>query len=249
MRLSIVNPNSTRSMTDAIALAARQAAARGTEILAYQNDAGPVSIEGHVDGALAVPGLLHALSIAERDGADAHIIACFDDTGLEAARSVLTGPVIGIGEAAARMASLVARRFGVITTLPISVPILEDNLVRAGLASLCTGVRASELPVLALEADPEAADAKISDEIAKAISEDGAEAIVLGCAGMAAFAERLSERHGVPVVEGVSAAVKLMEGAVSLGLKTSKRGGYARPRPKERGFAEPESAPIAEAGS
>ncbi|MCQ0987412.1 aspartate/glutamate racemase family protein [Jiella marina] len=249
MRLSIVNPNSTRSMTDAIALAARQAAARGTEILAYQNDAGPVSIEGHVDGVLAVPGLLHALSIAERDGADAHIIACFDDTGLEAARSVLTGPVIGIGEAAARMASLVARRFGVITTLAVSVPILEDNLVRAGLASLCTGVRASELPVLALEDDPKAADARISDEIAKAISEDGAEAIVLGCAGMAAFAERLSERHGVPVVEGVSAAVKLMEGAVSLGLKTSKRGGYARPRPKERGFAEPESAPIAEAGS
>ncbi|MCE7029900.1 aspartate/glutamate racemase family protein [Jiella avicenniae] len=240
MRISIVNPNSTRSMTETIALAARQAAARGTEILAYQNDAGPVSIEGHVDGALAVPGLLHALAIAERDGADAHIIACFDDTGLEAARSVLECPVIGIGEAAARMATLVARRFSVVTTLSVSVPILEDNLVRAGLASLCASVRASELPVLALEADPGAAMAKISEEIALAITEDGAEAIVLGCAGMADFAEALSREHGVPVVEGVSAAVKLMEGAAALGLKTAKRGGYGAPREKHQGFAYPE---------
>lgn len=240
MRISIVNPNSTRSMTETIALAARHAAARGTEILAYQNDAGPVSIEGHVDGALAVPGLLHALAIAERDGADAHVIACFDDTGLEAARSILKGPVIGIGEAAARMASLVARRFSVVTTLSVSVPILEDNLARAGLSGLCASVRASELPVLALEADPEAANGKISDEIARAIDEDGAEAIVLGCAGMAGFAAELSERHGVPVVEGVSAAVKLMEGAVTLGLKTAKRGGYAPPSPKDQGFVYPD---------
>ena len=240
MRISIVNPNSTRSMTETIALAARQAAARGTEILAYQNDAGPVSIEGHVDGALAVPGLLHALAIAERDGADAHIIACFDDTGLDAARSILQGPVIGIGEAAARMATLVARRFSVVTTLSVSVSILEDNLIRAGLSSLCASVRASELPVLALEADPEAANIRISEEIARAIDEDGAEAIVLGCAGMAEFAASLSERHGVPVIEGVSAAVKLMEGAAALGLKTSKRGGYAVPGRKHQGFAYPE---------
>ncbi|MBO0905425.1 aspartate/glutamate racemase family protein [Jiella sonneratiae] len=240
MRISIVNPNSTRSMTETIALAARQAAARGTEILAYQNDAGPVSIEGHVDGALAVPGLLHALAIAERDGAEAHVIACFDDTGLEAARSVLAGPVIGIGEAAARMATLVARRFSVVTTLSVSVPILEDNLQRAGLSDLCASVRASDLPVLALEADPEAAERTISAEIARAVAEDGAEAIVLGCAGMAGFAQALSQEHGVPVVEGVSSAVKLMEAAVALGLKTAKRGGYAAPRLKDRGFVYPE---------
>ncbi|MAU96640.1 MAG: Asp/Glu/hydantoin racemase [Fulvimarina sp.] len=240
MRISIVNPNSTRSMTETIALAARQAAARGTEILAYQNDAGPASIEGHVDGALAVPGLLHALAIAERDGAEAHIIACFDDTGLEAARSVLQGPVIGIGEAGARMATLVARRFSVVTTLSVSVPILQDNLERAGLAPLCVSVRASELPVLALEADPEAANAKISEEIVRAIDEDGAEAIVLGCAGMADFAASLSVRHGVPVIEGVASAVKLMEAAVTMGLKTAKRGGYAMPGPKHQGFVYPE---------
>ncbi|MEN3794309.1 aspartate/glutamate racemase family protein [Fulvimarina sp. MAC3] len=236
MRLSIVNPNSTRSMTETIAGAARRAAARGTEILAYQNDVGPVSIEGHVDGALAVPGLLKALQIAEADGAEGHIIACFDDTGLDAARSVLTGPVIGIGEAGARMASLVARRFSVVTTLSVSVPILEDNLVKAGLATCCASVLASEVPVLALEEDQQAANHKIAETVEKAIARDGAEAIVLGCAGMAEFAADLSERYGIPVVDGVASAVKLIEGAVAMGLTTSKRGGYALPRDKGGGL-------------
>ena len=236
MRIAIINPNATRSMTETIALAARQAAAPTTAIMAYQNDDGPASIEGHVDGALAVPGLLRAIAAAEDDGASAHVIACFDDTGLDAARSLTDAPVIGIGEAAAHMASLVSRRFAVITTLSCSVPILADNLARNGLAALCCGVRASELPVLALEADPAAAGRRISEEIARAIAEDGAEAIVLGCAGMADFAAELAERHGLPVIEGVAAAIKLAEAAVSLGLKTSRRGGYAPPRPKPGGF-------------
>ena len=243
MRIAVINPNSTRAMTETIALAARRAAAPGTTIIAGQNDDGPASIEGHVDGALAVPGLLRAIAAAEVDGADAFVIACFDDTGLDAARSLAIGPVIGIGEAAAHMASLVARRFSVITTLACSVPILDDNLARNGLAALCCGVRASELPVLALEADPEAAGRRISEEITRAIDKDGAEAIVLGCAGMADFAAELADRHGLPVVEGVAAAVKLAEAAVALGLRTSKRGGYARHRTKPGGFVRTDSLP------
>ncbi|MCB8838697.1 aspartate/glutamate racemase family protein [Aurantimonas sp. VKM B-3413] len=236
MRLSIVNPNATRSMTETAAAAARRVVSPGTEILAVTNASGPASIEGHVDGALAVPGLLEAIAQAEREGADAHVIACFDDTGLDAARSIARRPVVGIGEAAAHVASLLSRRFAVVTTLSCSVPILEDNLKRNGLWALCCSVRASEIPVLALEADPEAANSRISEEIGRAIGEDGAEAIVLGCAGMAEFAARLSERHGLPVIEGVSAAAKLAEALAALGLGTSKKGGYAFPPDKPRGL-------------
>ncbi|HDZ74575.1 MAG TPA: aspartate/glutamate racemase family protein [Aurantimonas coralicida] len=236
MRIAIINPNSTRSMTETITVAARAIAAPGTDIIARTNDTGPASIEGYVDGALAVPGLLAAIAAAERDGAAAHIIACFDDTGLEAARSVAKGPVIGIGEAAAHLASLVARRFAVVTTLACSVPIIEDNLRRHGLGARCCGVRASDLSVLSLDADPDAANARISEEVAAAIVDDGAEAIVLGCAGMADFAAALAYRHGVPVIEGVSAAVKLAEALIALGLQTSRLGGYAPPRAKPGGF-------------
>ena len=232
MRILVVNPNTTRSMTAKIGLAARAAAAAGTEIVAVEPADGPVSIEGPFDGALSLPGLLEEVLKGETAGVDAHVIACFDDTGLDAARSLARAPVIGIGEAGYHLASLVAGRFSVVTTLSRSIPVIEHNLIRYGLAARCGGVRAAEVPVLALEDPKSGARALISKEIAAALRDDRAEAIVLGCAGMAEFAAALAAEHGVPVVEGVSAAVKLAEALVGLGLATSKLGGWAAPRPK-----------------
>jgi len=218
-RIGIINPNSTSSMTTAIGVAALRAAHKTTEIIAMQNDRGPASIEGAVDGARAVPGLLDCIERAERSGAmDAYIIACFDDTGLDAARMLTRKPVIGIGEAAARIAAMISRRFTIITTLPVSIPVLEDNLVRYGLASVGT-VRASGIPVLGLEADPSAALSIIGEGIRDALRVDRSGAIVLGCAGMADMAQQLSDLHSVPVVEGVSAAVRLAELLTSLELQ------------------------------
>lgn len=229
MILSIVNPNASAAMTASVAETARKIAAPGTRVDARTNSSGPLSIEGSVDGAMAVPGMLALMRTAEAEGADAHVIACFDDTGLDAARSLLSSPVIGIGEAGASAAGFIARRFTVITTLSVSVPILEENLARYGFAGRAT-VRASEIPVLALEADPDGALARISAEIAAAIAHDRAEAIILGCAGMTSMAARLSRQHHVPVVDGVAAAVKLAEALVALGLRTASRGLYAAPR-------------------
>jgi allantoin racemase len=232
MRILVVNPNTTVTMTEKIARAAKAAANSGTEIVAATSAEGPASIEGHFDGALALPGLLDEIRRAEAEHVDAHIIACFDDTGLDAARALATAPVIGIGEAAYHTASLVAGRFSVVTTLSRSIPVLQQNLMRTGLAFRCASVRAAEVPVLALEKPNSSARQRISEEIATAVRQEGAEAIVLGCAGMADLAASLSEEHGIPVVEGVSAAVKLAESLVGLGLRTSKMGGYAAPLPK-----------------
>lgn len=235
MLIHLVNPNTTRSMTEKAALAARTVAGPGTAILADESAFGPASIEGPYDGALAVPGMLLRIEEAVAAGADAHVIACFDDTGLDAARALSPKPVIGIGEAAAHAASLVAERFSVVTTLARSVPTLEANLVRYGLSARCARVRAAEVPVLALEDPASDACARISDEIARARAEDRSEAIVLGCAGMTDLARHLSEIHGVPVVDGVAAAVVLAEGLVRMGLATSKVGGWAPPLAKAWG--------------
>jgi allantoin racemase len=235
MRILVVNPNTTASMTRTIAAAARAAAAAGTEIVATQPASGPESIEGYLDGAAAVPGLLECIAEGERSGVDAHVIACFDDTGLDAARALAAAPVVGIGEAAYHVACLVAGRFSVVTTMSRSIPVLEQNLARYGLAARCGRVRATDVPVLMLESDAAAARDRISAEIAEALRADRAEAIVLGCAGMAPLAASLSAEHGVPVVEGVSAAVKLAESLVALRLATSKIGGWAEPHPKARG--------------
>ena len=184
MRLHVVNPNTTASMTAKIAAAARSVALPDTVIDARQPAMGPVSIEGFYDEAFAVPGMLGCIREADRDGADAHIIACFDDTGLDAARAAAKAPVIGIGEAGFHMASLVAARFAVVTTLSVSIVPIEHNLRKYGLAERCVRVRAAEVPVLALEERNGDALAKISAEITAAIRDDRAEAIVLGCAGM-----------------------------------------------------------------
>jgi allantoin racemase len=230
MRLLVVNPNTTASMTVKIAAAARAAAAAGTEIVAVSPRSGPPSIEGYYDEVFAIPGLLEEMRNA--DTVDGTIIACFDDTGLDAARSFSPAPVIGIGEAAFHLASLIAGTFSVVTTLARSIPAIEHNLVRYGLASRCARVRAAEVAVLELESPGSLARDRIAREIDRAIAEDGAEAIVLGCAGMTDLAVELSHRHGLPVLDGVAAAVKLAESLASLGLRTSKLGGYARPREK-----------------
>jgi allantoin racemase len=238
MRIVIVNPNTTQAMTESIAAAARKAASSFTEIVAVQPSSGPASIEGVYDGALAVPGVIEEILRAEASGsADAYIIACFDDTGLDAARSVAVAPVIGIGEAACHVASLVSSRFTVITTLDCSVPIIERNLAVTGLAARCTGVRATGIPVLALEDPASNACARISEMIEAAIRDERADGIVLGCAGMSNLAATLSTAHKLPVIEGVSAATRLAETLVGLRLTTSKFGLWASPLPKLHGGA------------
>jgi allantoin racemase len=232
MRILIVNPNTTAVMTEKVGRAGRAAAAPGTEIIAVNPADGPVSIEGYYDEAFSVPGLLAEIAKGDAAGVSAHIIACFDDTGLEAARCISQAPVIGIGEAAFHLASMLGHRFTVVTTLSRSIAAIENNLLKYGLASRCAKVRACEVPVLSLEDPASNAAAQISAEIERSKQEDHAEVVVLGCAGMADLAARLSERHGLPVVDGVASAVKLAEAFGAMGLKTSKTGAYAPPRPK-----------------
>jgi allantoin racemase len=230
MRILVINPNTTVSMTAKIGSAARAAAGPTTDIIAVNPDSGPPSIEGYFDEAFSVPGLIAEMRKAPP--MDAYVIACFDDSGLDAARCLTEAPVIGIGEAAFHVASLVSGKFTAVTTLSRSVPAIQHNLLKYGLASRCAKVRAADVPVLELEVSGSRARRRISEEIASALREDHADAIVLGCAGMAYLAAELSREHGVPVIDGVAAAVKLAESLVGLGLKTSKRGAYAVPLAK-----------------
>lgn len=224
MKLLVVNPNTTASMTRKIAAAAREAAHPETEIIATNSKLGPASIQGYLDVSTCVPGLLDV--VKDYPDADAIVVACFDDTGVDAVRCVTSAPVIGVGEAAYHAASMISPKFSVITTLSRSLAGLEANLLRYGLDRRCVGVRASDVPVLKLEEnDPKSVD-KIRVEIRAAIDEDRAEAIVLGCAGMTDLMSHLSEEFGLPVVDGVACAVTFAEALVKAKLKTSKLCSY-----------------------
>ncbi len=232
MKIALINPNSTASMTDKVRQVANDYAATGTEILATNPTDSPPSIEGHYDEAASLMGMLTEIKKAEQWGADGYVIACFDDPGLGACREIVAGPVVGICQAAMAAAAVVATSFSVITTLPRSVPIIEELAHRYGAAHTCKKVRAADIPVLDLEEDGNIAEQKISDEIGRAIIEDRCEAVILGCAGMADLTAKLSKEHGIPVIDGVLCGLKMCEGLVAAKISTSKIGGYAYPRKK-----------------
>jgi allantoin racemase len=226
MRIRVVNPNTTESMTALIEASARAVAGPGVVVEAVTSSMGPASIESHYDEALAVPGILAAL----RD-ADGYVLACFGDPGLDAAREVANGPVVGIAEAAMHAATLVGRGFSVVTTLSRTRGRAHDLAGRYVAAGACRGVHACDVPVLELESDP-AARKEVVALARHALEHDDSDAIVLGCAGMAGFAAYASAELGVPVIDGVAAATVTVQSLLTLGLNTSRRGEYAAPPPK-----------------
>ena len=227
MRILIVNCNTNAEMTARITDIATGAAAAGTHIVPVTPSFGPESAEGYYESFVAAAAMLDAV---ERifEPFDAIVLAGFGEHGREGMRQRWDVPVVDITEAAPMLANLVAHRYGIVTTLSSAIPVIWDSLQHAGLGSRCVAVRASEIPVSAIHgAVDDVADALEAE--ARALLDLGAEAIVLGCAGFAGLDAVLSARLGVPVLDGVGAAVRLAETLVQAGLTTSKIGAYRAP--------------------
>jgi allantoin racemase len=231
MKLLVVNVNTTASMTSTIAESARSVAMPGTEIIGLTPTIGAESVEGNFESYLAAIAVMNAV-VSYQDDFDAVIQAGYGEHGREGLQELLDVPVVDITEAAAYVACLLGHKYSVVTTLDRTVPLIEDRLTLAGLNTRCASVRSSGLSVLQLEEDPDVAVKAIIAEAEQAVREDKAEVICLGCGGMAGLDEAVRQATGVPVVDGVTAAVKLAEGLVGLGLSTSKVRTYAPPRPK-----------------
>jgi allantoin racemase len=245
LRILVINPNTTQAMTDEIGHVADAAAAPGTEITCVQPEAGPRSIEGAADEVLAGYHTLDMVA-ASRGRYDAYVIACFGDPALAACREVVTVPVIGIAEASFHMASLVAYKWSIVTVLPRVKPLLEELVHRNGMEMRCASIRCTPLTVLEIEEDLERTKRMMVEEARSAIAEDGAEAILLGCAGLGPLDKWMQEQLGVPVLDGVACAVKLAEGLNGYGVTTSKVAAYKDPERKELLACPGSLAPIYE---
>lgn len=232
MKIRLINPNTTESMTEKMGASARAFTLPSTELIACHPESGPASIESHFDEAISAVGVLDEIRKGEAQQTDAYIIACFGDPGLLAARELTAAPVLGIAEAAFHVASLLSTRFSIVTTLGRTAIIAEHLLQTYGFAQHCRRIRAAEIPVLDLECNEDVALDRIVEECLRAKSEDGIGAIVLGCGGMSELTPRIAHATGIPVIDGVSAAIKLAESLVNLKLSTSKHGDLASPRPK-----------------
>lgn len=231
MQIRIINPNTTASFTEADRRAGAAVAGPGTHLVAVHPSAGAPSIECHLDEAVATLGVVEAVRRGEAEGADGYVIACFGDTGIAAAREIATGPVVGMTEAALFAAALVAETFSIVT-LPARTRVHAHRVVRGlGLdaAGRCLRIRAIDVPVLFGDDEDTAVAAALLAESRRAVEDDGAEAIILGCAGIGHFAALITDELGVPAIDGVAVAVTMAEGLVRCGLGTSKRSSYAAP--------------------
>ena len=197
----------------------------GTEVRVIDVPTGPLSIESAYEEALAIPATLEMIMECERDGYDAAIIGCFGDPGLEAARELVSMPVIGPCESALLLAAGLGHKFSVLTIFDGLIAGQELLAVKAGVRAKLASVRATDIPVLDLMKDPAATKARLIEVADACVREDRADALLFGCMTMSFLdmGDEVGAAVGVPVVNAGRAALKHAEMLVSMRLAHSKK--------------------------
>jgi allantoin racemase len=227
-RILVVNPNTTDSMTSDMADAGARYVDPDTEIVGITPSWGPEGIEGYFEGFISAVSVAQAVS-EYSEPFHAVVMAGYSEPGREGLREILDVPVMDITECSAMMAGTLGNKFSVVTTVQRFVPIIEEVLHAVGMDRRCASIRPTGLNVLQLEEDPSLTKRLLAERAKQAVAEDFADVIVLGCGGMAGFDKELQAEIGVPVIDGIVAAVKMAEACISYGVSTSKANTYAFP--------------------
>ncbi|MBW7959464.1 MAG: aspartate/glutamate racemase family protein [Candidatus Promineofilum sp.] len=227
MKIRIIQPIITREPDSLIKSEFAPAARPDTELSVSTIERGPASIESQYDVAVALPDILINVRRAQEEGADAIIINCMADPGLDAAREIASIPVIGLGEASLHLASMLAHKFSVVTILDRDIPDLDRMLRKYALLSRVASIRPINVPVLDLRDNEEAVTRAAIEAAERAVGEDGAAAIAFGCSGLSGTVKELAAAFRemdlrVPVINPASAGIKLAESLVDMGLLYSK---------------------------
>lgn len=219
MRILIVNPNSSQEMTASIRQEVQRIARAHTEVTVTRVEEAPPSISSVVDETLAAPGVVRLVKQAGEEGYDAGIIACFSDPGLEAAREAAGIPVFGIQETTLYVAAMLGRKLTVLTPLASRVANKVRDVEELGLTRLLASVRPLELSVEETDGDPQRTKRRVVEVARAAVEQDGAQLIVLGCAGMVGYAEETQRQLGVPVLDPTTVTLRVCEGLGGRQLK------------------------------
>jgi len=216
MKILIINPNSDLEMTKAIQKTADNFANGEYEVICYSNPDAPRFIETYEDEVKTAPGMIRIVRENE-EKFDAFINACHCDPNLDAMKEITKKPVVGIGEASMKMASMLGHKFSVVSGAKHSIPNKEAVIRKYHLQDAMASVRAPEGDVSNLSGEE-----KYMLAAKLAIEEDNAEVIVLGCAGMTGLDKKMQKKLGVPVLDGVVCALIIASGLVKYGVSTSK---------------------------
>jgi len=231
MKIMVINPNTSQSMTDHLRQELGRIKRPDTELTVVCAESGPETIESAYDEAYAVPPTLEWVKRANQQGYQAVIIACFSDPGLVAAREVSKIPVIGIEESSLHIAAMLGAQFSVITPRRQRIPSKREHVHMRGLDYFLASVRSLDLSVAETDADSEKTKKRVL-EVAKQAVEDGAEVIILGCAGMAGYAPQIESQLKIRVIDPSAVALKMAEAMADLGLTHGKAGLFAEPPDK-----------------
>lgn len=199
-------------------------------------DTGPASIESEFDEALSVPDTIRKAVEAEKAGANAIIIDCMGDPGLNACREAVSALVLGPCQASMHMAALLGNKFSFITVLDRLRPMISHLAAGYGLTGSYASFEAVDIPVLEIESDIERVTESLIECGLRAVRQDHAGALILGCTGFLGCAEAMSKAlreagHSVPVIDPIPLCVHLADTLLKSGLRHSKAV-YAPPRPK-----------------
>ena len=233
MKIMVINPNTSTSMTDHLRRELEKIKRADTELTVTCPTVGPVTIESAYDEAMAVPPTLELVRRANREGYDGVILACFSDPGIHAAKEISDIPVVGIQEASLHAAAMLGYKFSILTPLARRIPHKHEEVRRYRLEDSLASVRALGMTVAETDADPRRTKQRILEVAARAAEEDGAEVMILGCAGMAGYAAEVERQLGIVVLDPSAVALKLCEALIDAGLRHSKRALFARPPEKE----------------
>jgi len=233
MKIMVINPNTSASMTDHIRAELSKIKRSDTELDVVCPEKGPLTIESSYDRSLAVPELLKLVKKANDEKYDGVIINGFGDPGLESAREISTILVSGIEETVLHIASMLGAKFSIMTPVKNLMPNKYQEVRHYKLEQWLASVRTTEMKVAEVDADPQRAKNKIMEVAKLAVEEDGAEVIILGCAAMLGYADEISRSLGVTVLDPTSVTLKITEGMIDAGIVHSKKGLFAAPPEKE----------------
>lgn len=232
MRLLLVNPNTTASITELMAGHARRIVPDRTEIRAVTGRFGCRYIASRAAAAIAGHAALDAFA-EHGEGCDAVLVACFGDPGLLALREIAPVPVVGMAEASCHLACLSGQRFSIVTGGERWRPMLEEFVAGLGLGSRLASIRTVAPTGAEIASDPDRALTALAAACRAAVEEDRAEAIILGGAGLAGLAERIAPDVPVPVICSLAAGLQATLTAARLGLAKPQRGSFAATPPVE----------------
>ena len=233
MRILIINPNTSEHMTAKIRRVAQATKRDDCEVTVTCPQRGPITIESSYDEAYAIAPTIDLVKLANEEGYDAIILACFCDVGVEAGKEISSIPVLGLEEATLSVAILLGAKFGILTEKRPRVAMKELHVRRHGLLDRMASIRPLELSVAELDADPERTKAVGMALARRMVEEDGAEVIIMGCAAMAGYSRDLERELQVPVLDPLTVTLKVAEALVDMRLTHSRVGLYAPPTPKE----------------